>query len=48
MSIVATAKGDHSLSIVCSEFNSRYIRPEVNIPPRSDIEAIDRPTVLYI
>ena len=30
-----------------------YIRPEarsteVNMPPRSDIEAIDRPTVLYI
>ena len=24
------------------------IRPEVNMPPRPDIEATDRPTVLYI
>ena len=30
------------------EVNSRYIRPEVNMPPRLYIEAMDRPTVLYI
>ena len=30
------------------EVHSRYIRPNVNIPLRSYIEAMDLPTVLYI
>ena len=43
----------YSIIIICNIYYSReihiwYIRPEVNIPPRLYIEAMDRPTVLYI